>query len=59
MELADEEKIETQRFDVVIIWSDSGERLTEERIRNVLMEEAQGIDPEATVNVEEIVEPTY
>jgi hypothetical protein len=60
MEDAEEEDVNTQRFDITIVWpSDSDSQLTENEIRAAIERLARDVNEDVTVEVEEIVEPAY
>lgn len=60
MEYSEEEDVNTQRFDVTIVWpAETEEKLTENEIRDAIEALAKDVSEDAVVEVEEIIEPAY
>ncbi len=60
MDYAEEEEVNTQRFDLTIVWpSESDCQITENEIRELVERLAKDLDENAVVEVEEVVEPAY
>lgn len=59
-ELKDEEEARTQRFSVVVMWSpESDERLSPSDLQVIIDDGLMDIDEDASVEVTEVIEPTY
>jgi hypothetical protein len=59
-ELNNEEQLTTQRFSVVVIWSaDSDERIIQGDLQSIIHDSISDLDEDATVEVSEVIEPSY
>lgn len=60
MDYSEEEEVNTQRFDITIVWpTDSDSQLTENEVSDAIERLARNVHEDVVVEVEEIVEPVY
>jgi hypothetical protein len=60
MEYVEEEEVNTQRFDITIVWPQSSDsHITDNEISDAIERLARNINDDVVVEVEEIVEPVY
>jgi hypothetical protein len=60
MEYAEEEEVNSQRFDITIVWpADSDNQITDNEIRGAIEQLVRDVDENGVVEVEEVVEPAY
>lgn len=58
--MSEEEQPQRQRFSIMVVWSeDSSEMISPDEIRAIIQESLSDIDQKVTVEVSEVVEPTY